>query len=220
MNIVKKIISFVYPIKIKKVPSERSGALEITLVNGKLVIDSENANYSYGSLQKVLKKGLLHIGADKLKKLENILVLGVAGGSVIQTLRNDFKVNTQITGVEIDPEINYLANEYFKLSNTIDLELITADAFEYIKKPHAKYDLIIIDIFNDTKMHDELFESSFWINIRNNLTNNGLCLFNSIYISKKEAKRNQQLANDLTPFYSSLNRIKTHQINELFVLER
>ena len=220
MNFIQKITSYLYPIKIKEISSERSGSLEITLVNGKLVIDSENANYSYGSLQKVLKKGLSHIGVDTLQKLGNILVLGVAGGSVIQTLRNEFKVNAKITGVEIDPEVLFLANEYFKLSNTSDLELITTDAFKYIKKPHGKYDLIIIDIFNDAKMPDELFEDSFWKNINNQLTNNGLCLFNSIYISKKEAERNQQLANDLTSFYASIHQIKTHQINELFILSK
>ena len=220
MNFIQKITSYIYPIKIKEISSERSGSLEITLVNGKLVIDSENANYSYGSLQKVLKKGLLHIGDDKLQKLENMLVLGVAGGSVIQTLRNDFKVNAKITGVEIDPEVLSLANEYFKLSNTSDLELIIADAFNYVKNSNNKYDLIIIDIFNDAKMPNELFENSFWKNISNQLTYNGLCIFNSIYVSKKEAKRNQQLANDLACFYASVHRIKTHQINELFILSK
>jgi len=220
MNIIKKIASYIYPIKIKKIPSKRSGTLEVTLVNGKLVVDSENANYSYGSLQKVLKKGLLYIGLEKLQKLENILVLGVAGGSVIQTLRNDFKVNAKITGVEIDPEIIFLANEYFKLSNTSNLELITADAFQYIKTPHNNYDLIIIDIFNDTKMPRDLFEDTFWENINKQLTNNGLCLFNSIYTSKKELDRNQQLTNRLNNYFSSIKRIKTHQINELFILSK
>ena len=56
MNIFKKIASYIYPIKLTEIPSDRSGSLEITLVNGKLVVDSENDNYSYGSLQKVLKK--------------------------------------------------------------------------------------------------------------------------------------------------------------------
>lgn len=220
MNFIQKVVSYLYPIKVKEISSERSGTLEVTLVNGQLVIDSENANYSYGSLQQVLKKGLRSIGTQELLKLENILVLGVAGGSVIKTLRNDFKVTAKITGVEIDPEIIFLANEYFKLSNTTDLELITTDAFQYIKKPHGKYDLIIIDIFNDATMPDELFENSFWKNIHNQLTGNGLCLFNSIYISKKEAKRNQQLANNLISFYSSIKRIKTHRINELFILRK
>jgi len=220
MNIIKKIVSYIWPIKVKEIPSARSGTLEVTLVNGKLVIDSENANYSYGSLQKVLKKGLLHIGTERLQQLKNILVLGVAGGSVIQTLRNDFKVNAKITGVEIDSEIIILANEYFKLSHTTNLELVTADAFQYIKTPQNNYDLIIIDIFNDTKMPNDLFENTFWKNINNQLTNNGLCIFNSIYISKKELERNQQLTTRLNEFFSSIKRIKTHKINELFILKK
>jgi spermidine synthase len=62
MSFIQKIVSYLYPIKVKEISSERSGSLEVTLVNGKLVIDSENANYSYGSLQQVLKKGLHYIG--------------------------------------------------------------------------------------------------------------------------------------------------------------
>ena len=155
-----------------------------------------------------------------MQKLENILVLGVAGGSVIQTLRNDFKVNAKITGVEIDPDVIELANRYFKLNSMSNLELIIADAFEFVTTTNTTYDLIIIDIFNDTTMPEELFEDYFWKNIHNQLTNNGLCLFNSIYISKKEAKRNQQLASNLTLLYSSINSIKTHQINELFILSK
>ena len=220
MNFIKKLASYIYPLKIKEIPSERSGNIEITLVNGKLVIDSKNANYSYGSLQKVLKKGLLHIGIEKLQQLENILVLGVAGGSVIQTLRNDFKVNAKITGVEIDPEIIILANEYFHLSNTVNLELVTADAFQFITRTNNNYDLIIIDIFNDAKMPHELFENTFWSNINNQLTTDGLVLFNSIFTSKKELDRNQQLTNRLNTYFTSIIRIKTHQINELFVLKK
>lgn len=220
MNSLKKFISYIYPIKIKEIPSKHSGTLEVTLVNGKLVIDSENANYSYGSLQKVLKKGLLHIGAMKLQKLQNVLVLGVAGGSVIQTLRDDFKVTAAITGVEIDAEVILLANEYFKLNKTNALKLFTADAFEYIKTNKTSYDLVIIDIFNDIEMPKELFEHSFWKNINNSLNTKGLCLFNTIYTTKKETERNQQLGNHLNALFTTIKRIKTHQINELFVLEK
>jgi len=220
MNIIKKIASYIYPIKIKKVPSERSGTLEITLVNGKLVIDSENANYSYGSLQKVLKKGLLSIGSERLQQLENILVLGVAGGSIIQTLRNDFKVNTKITGVEIDPDVIELANTYFKLNRISNLKLIIADAFEFLKTTNTTYDLIIIDIFNDSKMPKSLFDHIFWKRVHKSLKNNGLCLFNTIYTSKKDLQRNQQLSLQLKTLFKSNKQIKTHQINELYILEK
>jgi spermidine synthase len=220
MKILKNIISYIYPLKIKTITSERSGVLEVTLVNGKLVIDSENANYSYGSLQQVLKKGLSFIGKQKLDELESILILGVAGGSVIQTLRNDFKLSTKITAVEIDADVIQLAKTYFQLHKTTALELITADAFEYIKSTKNKFDLIIVDIFNDIQMPKELFQNEFWIHTSKLLNYKGLCLFNSIYTSKEELNRNSQLKANLSSTFKTIESIKTNRINEVFILRK
>lgn len=54
-------------------------------MNGKLVLDSKNTNYSYRNLQRILRTGLKNIGFKKINKMSQILVLGVAGGSVIKT---------------------------------------------------------------------------------------------------------------------------------------
>lgn len=220
MTILKRLLSYIYPIKMAKSPSERSGSLEVTLVNGKLVIDSENANYSYGSLQQVLKKGLLQIGKNKLQSLNNILVLGVAGGSVIKTLRDDFNVTTKITGIEIDQEVITLANTYFQLNKIINIELIIMDAFKYIDTTKRIYDFVVIDIFNDSDMPEELFKNKFWNNIYNILDCNGIAIFNSIYTSKKEILRNKELSTKLDKLFKSKKQLKTHRINELFILEK
>ena len=218
MNVIQKIASYFYPIKIHQMPSERSGALEVTLVNGKLVIDSENANYSYGSLQKVLKKGLLQFDAEKLQQCKNILILGVAGGSIIETLQADFKLkDAQITGVEIDKEVLTLANTYFKINKKPNVKLVCEDAFEFVKTTNQTYDLIVIDIFNDSKMPTSLFDYSFWNKIHNTLPNNGLCLFNSISTSNNCIERNNKLFKQIQPKFTQVTRKKT-AINELFVL--
>jgi hypothetical protein len=57
-----------------------SKSIEITWTNGELVLDSENTNYSYGSLQRILRLGLKSIGFDKIIKMNHVLILGVAGG--------------------------------------------------------------------------------------------------------------------------------------------
>ncbi len=121
---LKKIFSYLIPITIFKQKSTISSTIEVTWVNGELVLDSNNTNYSYGSLQRILKKGLQKIGFEKIKSMNHILVLGVAGGSVIKTLLNDVKYNGKITGVEIDPEIISIANTYFQLHETPNLTII------------------------------------------------------------------------------------------------
>lgn len=219
MNIFKKIISYIYPINVKKVVSERSGVIEITYVNGKLVMDSKHANYSYGDLQKVLQKGLRHIGKEKLQKCESILILGVAGGSVIQTLIKEFEITAAITGVEIDETTLKLANSYFKLSDVGQLNLINADAFQFINTSKSTFDLIIVDIFNDDQMPNELFLDMFWNDTYKLLSNNGLCLFNSIVTSEENMERNSTLISSLKQNFSDTQVIKTH-INELFIIQK
>lgn len=220
MKILKILASYIYPITIKRISSERAGVIELTLINGKLVMDSKSANYSYGSLQKVLKKGLLRIGKKRLQTLNTILVLGVAGGSVIKTLRHDFKLTATITGVEIDNDVLTLAKSHFSLDKTDNLNLVEADAFTYIYNSKNKYDLIIIDIFNDAEMPNELFNTALWQQLHNLLNNNGVCLFNTIANSKENTIRNQQLKQHITHLFGKVITFKTQQINELFILNK
>ena len=84
---MKKILSYIWPVT-RKFPSEFNGTLEISYVNGKKVLDTKNANYSYGSLQKILEIGLTKVN---LKSVENLLLLGLGGGSIIQSLRETFE---------------------------------------------------------------------------------------------------------------------------------
>src|SRR5690242_17668321 len=99
---LKKLLSYFIPINIYKRNSAISQKLEVTYNNGELVLDSKNTNYSYGSLQRILRKGLDYIGFERIRGFENILVLGVAAGSVIKTLAEEIKFKGKITGVEID----------------------------------------------------------------------------------------------------------------------
>ena len=82
---LRKILSYFIPVNIYKKNSAVSKTLEVTLNNGKLVLDSKSTNYSYGSLQRILRKGLQYIGFERIRGFENVLVLGVAAGSVIKT---------------------------------------------------------------------------------------------------------------------------------------
>ena len=218
---LKKLLSYIYPIRIKTLPSERSNSLEVTMVNGKLLLDSKHTNYSYGSLQKVLNKGLAHIGKNIISKYEHILILGVAGGSVIQTLKNEYKTNAQIDAVEIDYEVIELAKTYFNLTSYTNLNIIIDDASKYIKTTKKSYDLIIVDIFNDNRMPDFLFEDNFWKLIYKKLKDNGLCLFNSMISLKDIDAKNEQLKDTFKALFVDTTEIVANQKhNKLFILKK
>ncbi|MDY0089943.1 MAG: spermidine synthase [Flavobacteriaceae bacterium] len=198
-----------------------SRSLEITLVNGKLVLDSQNTNYSYGSLQRVLRKGLIFIGFDKIKKMEHILVLGVAGGSVIKTITDEIEFQGKITGVEIDGEIIKIADKYFNISKIKNLEIVLQDAFEFVLETKLQYDLIIIDIFQDTVMPNFLFESFFQFRLGEILNKNGYILFNTMLLSDSDNQRNIEYIKNIDTHVfevQTIPRIEHH--NELIVIKK
>src|SRR6187402_985759 len=218
---LSKILSYIIPIKIFKTKSTLSKTIEVTWANGELVMDSENTNYSYGSLQRILRKGLKHLGFEKIAKMNNALVLGVAGGSVIKTLVDEVKFNGQITGVDIDPDIIKIAKEYFKLDEIKNINIVIDDAFEFVLKTKDLYDLIIIDIFQDTTMPNFLFEKFFINRICFLLKSKGVVLFNTMCLTAADNFRNKNFISDFNDEnfrIKSIPRIEVH--NELIIIEK
>jgi spermidine synthase len=217
----KKLLSYLYPITLFKANSDISKTIEVTLSGGELVLDSKNANYSYGSLQRVLRLGLKRIGFSKIVKMDNILVLGIAGGSVIKTLTQEIKYKGKITGVEIDEYIIDIANRFFKLNQIKNLNLVIDDAFEFVLKTREKYDLIIIDIFQDTKMPNFLYEDFFKDRILFLLKEQGFILFNTMILDKESEIKNK----DYVAYYKS--KVKSVEVvsnienfNEIIITQR
>ncbi len=217
---IKRLLSYFLPIKIYQKKSDFSKNLEVTWNNGYLVLDSKNTNYSFGSLQRALKKGLKYIGFERIKSFNHILILGVAGGSVIETLKKDIKFKGKITGVEIDAVVVEIANTYFGLNEYKNVEIVIDDAFEFVLKAKEKYDLIIIDVFQDTKMPNFLFED-FFINRINFLLNiNGFILFNTMVLSFEERRRNAVYKSKFNDNYSVKMYPKIEVHNELFTIKK
>ncbi len=218
---IRKWFSYILPINIYSKKSVISKNLEVTWADGELVLDSSNTNYSYGSLQRVLRKGLKSIGYQKIMSMQHILVLGVAGGSVIKTLTNEINYKNKITGVEIDPDVIEIANKYFHLNQIKNLNIIIDDAFEYVLKTKNKYDLIIIDIFQDTKMPNFLFEEFFCNRIGFLLNSKGYILFNTMCLTDLDNVRNKKYIlnyNNSEFRINTLPRVENH--NELFIIQK
>lgn len=216
----KKLLSYFVPVNLLKKDSDVSQRLELTLNYGKLVLDSKNTNYSYGSLQRILRKGLHYIGFERIRGFNNVLVLGVAGGSVIKTLSEDIGYKGNITGVEIDSKVIELANKYFGLADVPNCNIVIEDAFEFVLKCKDTYNLIIIDIFKDTVMPSFLFEDFFIKHICQILNVNGFVLFNTMTLTQKDKDRNQAYREKYSTDYSVRMYPKVEDHNELFTIKK
>lgn len=89
----------------------------------------------------------------------DILVMGVALGSIIIELLNDYP-NVFITGIDI-------SNEYFEFvksnSDIRRLKLIKQDAMMYINYSNEIYDIVVCDIFNGINLPNFILNSKFYI---------------------------------------------------------
>jgi len=153
--------------------------------------------------------------------MEHILLLGVAGGSVIKTLVDEIGYKGKITGVEIDSEIIQIANEYFNLNQIKQLEVIIDDAFEFVLKTKEQYNLIIIDIFEDINMPNFLFERFFSERVCSLLKDQGFVLFNTMILDEAHNVRNRKYISEInSKLFTSkmLPRIEDH--NELIIIEK
>ena len=217
----KKLLSYFYPITIYNKPSNISQTLEVTLYNGKTLLNTKNTNYSFGSLQTVLKKGLITIGKSEISKMENILVLGVAGGSVVQTLVTDFEFTKNIVGVELDAEIIEIANSYFNLDKIRNFKCVITDAEEFVKTDKNTYNLIIIDIFKDTEMPEFLFEMNFIVSIKQLLNINGYIVFNTMILDGfKNDKINKYLELFDSENFNKKVLKNVERYNDLIIIKR
>ncbi|WP_024772369.1 methyltransferase domain-containing protein [Aquimarina macrocephali] len=202
---MKRLLSYLWPFT-KEVPSKINGTLELTWMNGKKVLDSQNANYSYGSLQKLLSYGLSQID---ISTNSEILLLGLGGGSIIETLRNTFDHQGKITAVEIDEIIIEIAKNEFNITGNHNLEINCEDAFLYVDHCVSQFEIIIIDIFIDNQVPEKFYESQFWKNLITLLKPDGQIVFNA-GINLKENIKIESLKSIVKPDieFSQYNRVQ------------
>ena len=180
---MKRLLSYIYPVT-KTIQSKYSGKLEITWYNGKKYLNSANANYSYGSLQRILKFGLKKIN---LSKVNSVLILGLGGGSVIETLRQDFNYSGLIEAVELDPAIIDIAKTEFGIEQNETLKIHCADAYEFVKDRSKTFDLIIVDLYIDLDVPNKFLDLKFWDHILALKNSSGSIIFNAaVKVSKAD----------------------------------
>lgn len=171
----RKRLSYLFPLT-KHVESEVSGRLEIEWIDGKKVLNCRQVNYSYGGLQKALSYGLSQIS---LEGVSSALVMGMGGGSVVKTLRDEFQYVKDITAVELDPVVIEIAKTEFGIDKVKNFEIICSDAAEFIENTALSFDLIIVDLFIGRFVPEKFYAKAFWQNIEKKTNPNARIVFNA-----------------------------------------
>jgi len=155
---------------------------------GRLKLSTENATYSHEDLYTVLKEGFSMLNFQE-RKFEKVLILGFALGSAMTLLEDKYNMDAAYTGVEIDPVIVELANEYLDKEQLSKLQLQNADASVWLEQQsNQKFDLIIIDLFIDVITDQQFLSEEFLQNVASLVAPKGLLLFNRLAYDKKTGK--------------------------------
>lgn len=171
-------VSYALPLA-RRVPSRYSPGLVVRQHQGRKVLDTQYANYSYGPLHQVLRYALMHVPAGPPEA--PVLVLGMGGGGIIELLRQERGHTGPVTALELDPAIVEVAATEFNIRPDATLQIVCADAFVWLPTaPTAAYELVVVDLFLDLLLPRQLSEPEFWQHLRRVLRPGGTVVLNTL----------------------------------------
>ncbi|OFY87345.1 MAG: hypothetical protein A3K10_06875 [Bacteroidetes bacterium RIFCSPLOWO2_12_FULL_31_6] len=220
MNNFQKYLSYFYRIVVEKTTSDFNPGLIVAIQNGKYVLNSKNANYSFASLHRVFQQALAKIEWSK-KSINSVLVLGCGAGSIPAIIYQELNLNPKIDAIEIDEKVIALGNKYFGLNQYPNLTIIVADASHFVKTTTKKYDLILVDLFKGINVPDEFLDPLFFEQLKNLITNEGEILFNFVAYNYETKQKVKELEKKLMKIFP--NHTKTYQfenMNRIFHLKK
>lgn len=169
-----KVLSYLFPQRINVAEGHGGAYLEVVVNNGKLMLNANQSNYSFGGLHLIFEQlfDQIEIGQYDIKK---VLLLGLGAGSVVDLLVNKHGLKANITGVELDATVIDFAKKYFEIEKYESLKIVQSDAYEFVQKGNEKFDLIVVDLFvGDTV--PEVFASEEFIKHLRRLSNEKCCV--------------------------------------------
>lgn len=150
-----------------------------------------------------------------LSKDSKVLILGLCAGTSAKILTNKFGP-VPIDGVEIDPLIVDLGKKYFYL-NEPNINVLTKDAGDYVRKLNGKYDVIYVDLFYGEKTPKFLSKVLFLEKIKEHIHREGTVVVNKICNSKSEDEEFVRSIAKVFPDYTVLReKGNSYQQNVMF----
>ncbi|MEK7608159.1 MAG: fused MFS/spermidine synthase [Patescibacteria group bacterium] len=135
------------------------------------------------------------------------LLLGVGAGT-IPLLHKELNPSLVIAGVEIDPAIIDLGNEFFGLRDSKNISrIIIEDARPFLMRETSRYDLLEIDLFwGGAEIPFYLATKEFFELTKNRLLSDGLLAMN-VYDPSREGKVLSAITNTIASVYPHVYKI-------------
>ncbi|MCI6286138.1 spermidine synthase [Acidaminococcus fermentans] len=109
------------------------------------------------------------------QKAQDVLILGMGSGTYARQLLR-YMPGTKVAGVEIDRKITDLAHQYFQLPAQVPVT--EYDGRAYLNEDPQKYDVIMVDAYQDITIPFQMSSVEFFQSVRQHLKPGGVMVVN------------------------------------------
>jgi spermidine synthase len=144
----------------------------------KLLVNGSRQSGDY--IRMLWQHAFCKFGIIPSPDVRSILVLGIAGGTVIE-LTHAIYPDAIITGVDIDAQMVDIGKKYFGLGRVHGLTCIIADAQEYVRTAVAEkkqWDMVIVDLFIGATIPEFVYQNEFIRRLKRIVTPRGELVIN------------------------------------------
>ncbi len=131
----------------------------------------------------------------------DVLILGMGSGTYARQCEAYFG-NMNIEGVEIDEKITDLSRKYFDLPE--DVEVTTYDGRAYLQAVDTKYDVIMVDAYQDITIPFQMSSREFFTQVRDHLKDGGVMVVNMNMTSEEEGNINDYLTDTIASVFDTV----------------
>jgi len=175
-----KLVSYIIPRTVARFSTPYNHDVRVLEERGvyKLLVYGSRQSGEY--IRELWQQAFMDFGIIPSPDVRNILVLGVAGGTVIHLLHAIYP-EAEIDGVDIDEKMIAVGKKYFGLDSVEGLTLHVADAEKFVHsalKRKDTWDMIIVDLFIGASIPPFVGEEEFLRGVKKLISPRGSLVMN------------------------------------------
>ncbi|MDO4332848.1 MAG: fused MFS/spermidine synthase [Eubacteriales bacterium] len=132
---------------------------------------------------------------------QEVLILGMGTGTYATQCRRYYD-GIFVEGVEIDQRITDLARQYFELPE--EVSVTTYDGRAYLQAVDQKYDVIMVDAYQDITIPFQMSSVEFFTMVREHLKEDGVMVVNMNMQSGEEGSINEYLTDTISSVFDTV----------------
>ncbi len=169
-----------------------------------------------GARQSVVKPGdpdhlelpyakVAFVGLALSEEMRRVLVIGLGGGTLPMFLRKNYP-DAVIDAVDIDPEVVYVAKQFFGFNEDARMRAHVDDGRRFIEQVRQPYDAIFLDAYGSDSVPPHLTTREFLLAVRRAVKPGGVVVGNI-------------WGRYSNPLYNAMVRTYQEVFDELFILD-